>query len=125
MGKRKGHFCHVCGRHRPNEAFSGGGHRRHVCKECSRMPKEEREAIEQADEIFGFLTQSHISKKNLARLRILYESDNPRTTELADIVLQVALVKPYKKKRMSFLAQKHPELLSRMEETGLAIAGHW
>ena len=125
MGKRKGHFCHVCGRLRPNEAFSGRGHQRHVCKECSRMPKEERDAIEQSDEVFGFLVQSHISKKNLARLRILLEGANPRIAELADIVLQVALVKPYKKKRMSFLARKQPELLRRMDETGLSISHHW
>ncbi len=125
MSKRQGHFCHVCQSRRPNEAFSGKGHARHVCRECSRMPKEEREAIEHKDEIFGFMLQSHISKKNLKRLRILRDGGNKSIVELAEIVLRVAAVKPYKKKRMKFLAPKHPELLRMLRETGLDIAHHW
>ncbi|SFG78874.1 hypothetical protein SAMN02982927_02769 [Sporolactobacillus nakayamae] len=31
-----GHYCRICGRTRPNEKFSGKGHRKHICKECSR-----------------------------------------------------------------------------------------
>lgn len=31
-----GHYCKICGRTRPNEKFSGKGHRNHVCKDCSR-----------------------------------------------------------------------------------------
>jgi len=33
----------MCGRHRPNERFSGKGHRDHLCKDCSRLPKEQRD----------------------------------------------------------------------------------
>jgi hypothetical protein len=40
-GKRGGHFCWSCGRVRPNEAFSGRGHTRHLCKECSKLGREE------------------------------------------------------------------------------------
>jgi hypothetical protein len=49
------------------------------------MPKNEREAIEQEDEIFGFLKQSHISEKNVSRLNILASSESLRIAELADI----------------------------------------
>ena len=42
-----------------------------VCGECGRMPKEKRQSIEQEDEIFGFLKQSHISAKNINRLKTL------------------------------------------------------
>lgn len=38
--KRKGspgHYCWVCERCRPNEKFSGKGHRRHVCKDCAKL----------------------------------------------------------------------------------------
>lgn len=28
---------------RPNERFSGGGHARHICRECARRPAEELE----------------------------------------------------------------------------------
>ena len=34
--KKRGHFCHVCGRHRANEKFSGKGHAKHICKDCNR-----------------------------------------------------------------------------------------
>ena len=38
---RRGHFCWCCGRIRANERFSGRGHAGHLCKECSRLGKEE------------------------------------------------------------------------------------
>lgn len=37
--KRQGHYCHVCGRYRANEKFSGKGHARHICKDCAREQK--------------------------------------------------------------------------------------
>lgn len=120
-----GHYCRICGRVRPNEKFSGKGHKSHVCKECSRMPKEKREAIEQEDEIFEYLKQSHISAKNITRLRKLSLSDNQRIAELAGIVLEVAEVKPHKKRRLKVLAQKRRDLLEKLEETGLIYAHHY
>ncbi len=41
--KRSGHFCWSCGQHRPNEHFSGRGHAHHLCKDCSKLGKEELE----------------------------------------------------------------------------------
>ncbi len=41
-----GHYCKICGRVRPNEKFSGKGHKNHICKECARLPREQREATE-------------------------------------------------------------------------------
>ncbi len=119
-----GHFCRICGRSRPNEAFSGKGHRIHVCKQCLRLPKEERQRIEQKDEIFGFMKQSHISEKNVDRLKILASSSNSEITELAAIVLEVARVKPYKKRRLKVLARERKDLLEKLEETGLIWAHH-
>ena len=58
MKKRHGHYCRICGSRKPNEAFSGKGHRIHVCKVCSRMPKMERASIEQKDEIFNLANNS-------------------------------------------------------------------
>lgn len=37
--KRRGHYCKICGRNRPNEKFSGKGHRQHICKDCKRKGK--------------------------------------------------------------------------------------
>jgi hypothetical protein len=50
------------------------------------------------------------------------KSDNPQVASLAAIVLDVARVKPYKTRRLKFLAQKHPELLGKLRNTGLILA---
>lgn len=120
-----GHWCRICGRTRPNEKFSGKGHKNHICKECSRKPREEIEEIDQKNEVFGFLKQSNISRKNVARLEKLTSSSNKEISELASIVLEVAKVKPYKKRRLKFLAREHRDLLKKLETTGLIFAHHW
>jgi hypothetical protein len=123
-GKYLGHYCRICGRTRPNEKFSGGGHVIHVCKECALKPKAEREEIEQEEELFGYLRQSNISAKNIRRLRILVTSDNPRISELARIVLGVAEVRPGKRGRLKALARDRRDLLDDLERTGLILAHH-
>ena len=89
------------------------------------MPKEERELIEQEDEIFGFLRQSPISDRNISRLEKLCKSSHPIISELAGIVLEVAEVKPYKKRRLKVLAKERRDLLAKLDETGLIFAHHW
>jgi hypothetical protein len=89
------------------------------------MPKEKRNEIEQGNEIFGYLRQSRISEKNISRLKILSASDNQKIADLANIVLDVARVKPYKKRRLKFLARERRDLLQKMEDTGLIFAYHY
>jgi hypothetical protein len=124
MKKYRGHYCRICGRIRPNEKFSGKGHRNHICKECARKPKTEIDKIEQKEEIFKYLQQSHISKKNVTRLSMLAESENQKIAELAGIVLEVARVKPHKKRRLKVLARERRDLLDKLDETGLILAHH-
>jgi len=85
------------------------------------MPKNERESIEQKDEIFHFLEQSHISKKNITRLKLLVESPNRGVSYLAGIVLEVAKVKPYKKKRLKVLAKERKDLLEKLRTSGTPL----
>jgi hypothetical protein len=85
----------------PNEQFSGKGHKIHVCKRCQRLPKSERRAVEDRDDIFGSMHQSHISKKNVARLEQLAKSETRQVASLAAIVLEVARVTPYKRRRVN------------------------
>jgi len=122
MNKRHGHYCRICGSIKPNEAFSGKGYKNHICKICSKRPKKEIDTIEQKEEIYNFLNQSHISKKNISRLNSLVQSPDEDVSELAGIVLDVAKVKPYKKKRIKFLAREHRDILKKLEETGLIVA---
>jgi hypothetical protein len=88
------------------------------------MPREERDAVVQEDEIYGFLTQSHISAKNASRLKTLSSSANPKIAELASIVLEVVQVTPHKKRRLKVLAKERKDLLWKLEETGLILAHH-
>ena len=58
-----GHYCRICDRMRPNEQFSGKGHKTHVCKRCQKLPKQECNAIDQEREIFDFMEQSGVFGK--------------------------------------------------------------
>jgi hypothetical protein len=89
------------------------------------MPQPDRDAIEQEDEIFNYLKQSHISAKNMARLQTLATSFNPRIAELAVIVLAVAQIKPGKKGRLKVLGRERKDLLDALDRTGLIAAHHW
>jgi hypothetical protein len=120
-----GHWCRICGSTKPNENFSGRGHKNHICKECSRKPKEEIEKNEQSEELFNYLRQSNISKKNITRLQELVCSQDKDIAEMAEVVLEVALVKPHKKRRLKFLSKENRKLLSKLENTGLIMAHHW
>jgi len=119
-----GHYCKICGQSRPNEKFSGKGHKKHICKDCAKSPNEEISATEQMGEIFDYLSQSHISSKNISRLSKLSNSSFPEVAEYAEIVLEVGKVKPHKRGRLKFLAKKHRSLLYKLKETGLIIAHH-
>jgi hypothetical protein len=119
-----GHYCRICGYIKANEKFSSKAHKNHICKECAIIPREEIAAIEQEEEIFGFMSQSNISKKNIARLNTLKFSSNKRIADLASITLDVAMVKPHKKRRLKVLAKDHQELFVRVKESGLIYAHH-
>ena len=114
-----GHYCRICHRQRANERFSGKGHRDHVCKECKKLPRATRKHLEEVDEILGFLTQSHISAKNLQRLKILAETSDEQIACLASVVLEVGEIRPYKRRRLKILAKEHKDLFARLDELEL------
>ena len=58
----------------------------------------------------------------MSRLKNLAVSPNEGIAELAEIVLEVAEVKPYKKRRLKQLARKRRDLLHKLDETGLILA---
>jgi hypothetical protein len=63
------------------------------------MPREERERIERLDELHGFLRQSNISRRNLARLETLHDHAELEVATLAVLILDVARVLPGKRSR--------------------------
>ena len=66
------------------------------------------------DELSGFLEQSNISRKNIARLEVLAQHESSEVKDLALLILEVARVKTHKRRRWKFLAAKHPELFLRL-----------
>src|SRR6266568_3005311 len=111
-----GHYCRICGRSRPNERFSGRGHRIHVCRECQRMPREKRDRIERFEELHGFLNQSVISAKNVARLKTLIGHKDQEVAGQAALVLEIARVLPGKRNRWLKLVRRHSPLFERAVE---------
>jgi len=74
------------------------------------MPREKRERIEIMDELWDFLDQSNISAKNIGRLKNLVAHPDLEVQRLATLVLDVALVHPYKRRRWRHLAARHRDL---------------
>jgi hypothetical protein len=68
------------------------------------------------DELCGFLEQSNISAKNIARAKILAEHGSGEVRNLAVLVLDIARIKPHKRRRCKFLADKHFDLFVRLKE---------
>ena len=89
------------------------------------VPGQAKERAASYREITGFMRQSHISEKNVMRLGQMVKSENAHLASLAAIVLKVARVKPYGTRRLKFLAQRHPELLRDLEDTGLVLSRNW
>ena len=118
-----GHYCWVCDRRRPNEKFSGKGHKQRICKDCARLPRAERDRIQALLEIEGFLSQSNISAKNMSRLKTLTKFPDQEVQEKAELLLEVARLRPYKRKRRGYLARHRPDLLDRLVGQGLLLDG--
>jgi hypothetical protein len=116
-----GRFCILCACVRPNEAFGGKGERARICRWCRRLPRTKRDALQCGQEIVSILEQSHVSDKNLARLRALASAPDAFIANLAAVVLDVSVVTPYRRRRFRILARQRRDLLKRMEESGLIL----
>ena len=85
--KRRGHYCWSCGRSRPNEEFSGKGHRRHLCRDCARLGSEEL-AYRQAVSDIGrcLCDDGRIRRKQRKTFEQFLHHENPRIRALAEEV---------------------------------------
>jgi hypothetical protein len=63
------------------------------------MPKEQRRVIEAEEEVFGFMGQTHISDRNVSRLRALAASPIQQISKLATPVLEVVAFTPKEKRK--------------------------
>lgn len=69
---------------RPNEAFSGGGHARHLCKECSKLGAEElayRQEVRNIDRLLDW--DGLIRRKTRKSFQRYLSHSNPRVRAYA------------------------------------------
>ena len=88
--RQHGNYCWACEQYLANEQFSGKGHKNHICKQCSKHPKEKLNDIKKIKEVFNYWDQKHITKKNINRIKTLSKATNNEVSELAQVILEVA-----------------------------------
>ena len=117
--KPPGYYCRVCKVRKLRDEFPGMADKGRVCKACAKVSTGERLGIRHEEEIYHFLRQAGLTKKTQERLDYLAQSKNPKTQELAKLMLQVAEVAPYKKGRFKILSELAPDLLKKLQDLGL------
>lgn len=61
--------------------------------------------------------QSHISEKNINRLRAFLEDPDEGVRIMADVVIRVAVIRPFKRKRVKYLVKVNQALAKEFVET--------
>ncbi len=114
-----GRYCRICGHSRPNENFSGHGHKIGICNKCKRLGKKKIQEIEDSEFIYDvFYEQSNISKGNIQRLRQIGENATGKDAEIAMTIAEVAKYYPAKKKRFGKLYHNKKPLFDKLVELG-------
>lgn len=90
-----------------------------MCKECNRLPKEERDRIDRDRELDGLLDQSRISPKNVGRLRELSVHPDATASQFAQLIVRVAEIAPGKRKRWRKVGEADRDLLQACRASGL------
>ena len=89
-----------------------------ICGRCEARPKAENikwKAISEAREtLFGFLLQRNISERNVSTAKLLFEIDDLDLREFVELVLDIARLKPHKRRRWKWLHEHCPEILDRV-----------
>jgi hypothetical protein len=89
-------------------------------KQCMKSPRDELSRIESLDRIWDFVfRQSRISGKNMVELSELAESEDTAVSRFATVVLELARVRPFRRRRFRGLQKAHPELWQRLRDAGI------
>ena len=87
--KPAGHYCWACNRRRPNERFFGGGHARHLCRDCSKLGAQElayRQALRNLERCTT--SEGIIPRKRRTTFEQFLGHDDPRIRSLAQEILK-------------------------------------
>lgn len=121
MGRKRkrstGHYCWMCGRHRPNERFSGKGHRTHVCKQCAALGPEARAHKQKVLALERCVTgEGFIPRKRRAAFEVFLRHEDPRLRSMAE-----RLQRHDVELRETLCADREADEMA-MEELGAAMA---
>jgi hypothetical protein len=86
--RRRGHYCWSCDRHRANERFSGKGHARHLCRDCSRLSKDELEFRQAVRDVNRATRWGRLSRKTRPQVERFLRHASLRVQEYAAEVLK-------------------------------------
>jgi hypothetical protein len=107
---------------RPNEAFSGRNRARHLCRECTRRPKHERDRAHKLRALRAMLhRQSNISDGNIKTATTWANDPEAEVATLARLTADIGRIHPRKKKRFRHIRREDPALFQRMIAAGVAI----
>lgn len=81
--KYRGCYCWVCGRIRPNERFSGGGHRQHICRDCKKHGPEELAYLQEIRNVERCLYFGRLRRNQRKTFDKFLSHSNPRVREYA------------------------------------------
>jgi len=83
------------------------------------MPKEKQQLIEAQDHIYTFLSQSHVSDRNVLKLRQLASSHNSQVVQLASPMLEIVQAAPRKRQRVILTVQMRDRICAKWTEAGI------
>jgi len=82
-----GHFCWCCQQRRPNERFSGGGHARHLCRDCAKLGADElayRQGVRSVDRLLTW--EGRIRRRQRQNFERFLYHENERIRSYAGVV---------------------------------------
>jgi hypothetical protein len=78
------------------------------------MAPVKRQIIDAMDELYSFLHQGSISMRNIERVKVLTRHPDDGVRSLAEVILEIARVKPHRRRRIRLIAENHWDLFVRM-----------
>jgi len=114
--KQPGHFCWCCQQRRPNERFSGGGHARHLCRDCAKLGADElayRQGVRNVDRLLTW--EGTLRRRQRQNFERFLHHENERIRNYACAV-SVRLEQERARRREDWLADEEDDWSAEAED---------
>lgn len=104
--KHSGHFCWCCQQRHPNEWFYGGGHARHLCRNCAKLGTDElayRQGVRNVDRLLTW--EGRIRNRQRQHFERFLHHENERIRNYACAVA-ARLAQERARRREDWLAEE-------------------